>query len=66
MSGFSQGAKSIMKTSRWFMRVAVGVALLTTMTVQAQDTFEQASASAAIAGHALSKVHRWLLEVALP
>ncbi|MCP4639244.1 MAG: hypothetical protein GY851_02355, partial [bacterium] len=32
----------------------------------AQDAYEQASESAAIAGHALSKVHRWLHEVAVP
>ena len=37
-----------------------------TATAYAQDAFDQASESAAIAGHALSKVHRWLHEVALP
>lgn len=35
-------------------------------TAQTPDPFEQASESAAIAGHTLGKVHRWLHEVALP
>jgi len=33
---------------------------------QAQDAFEQAEKSAAIAGHAFDKVHRWLHEIAVP
>ncbi|HOZ45809.1 MAG TPA: hypothetical protein PLO37_08985 [Candidatus Hydrogenedentes bacterium] len=42
------------------------VALLAVVgAADAQDAFDQASTSAAIAGHALGKVHRWLHEVAL-
>jgi rhamnogalacturonyl hydrolase YesR len=35
------------------------------LTAHSQDAFERATDSAAIAGHALGKVHRWLHEVAL-
>ena len=55
-----------MKTHTGFVGAVAVTAMLAAMTVQAQDAFEQASNSATLAGHALSKVHRWLHEVALP
>lgn len=50
---------------------AFGILLITvfisiTITAHAQDAFDQAAESASIAGHSLSKVHRWLHEIALP
>ena len=53
------------ETSRrlqWAFLLAFAAAAIT---AQAQDPFDQASQSAAVAGHALGKVHRWLHEVAL-
>ncbi|MFP4500911.1 MAG: hypothetical protein ACLFTT_07925 [Candidatus Hydrogenedentota bacterium] len=41
-------------------------ALLAASVVGAEDARDKASESAAIAGHALSKVHRWLHEIAVP
>lgn len=41
------------------------LAVLAATEVGAQDAFRQACESAAVAGHALSKVHRWLHEIAL-
>ena len=40
--------------------------LLVHIPAQAQDAFQQAEKSAAVAGHALDKVHRWLHEIAVP
>lgn len=42
------------------------VAIVAATSANGQDAFEQALESAAIAGHALDKVHRWLHEIALP
>ncbi|MCC6144878.1 MAG: hypothetical protein IT368_13815 [Candidatus Hydrogenedentes bacterium] len=47
-------------------RVVLSVLLATaSMTAQSQEAVEKAAESAAIAGHALDKVHRWLHELAL-
>jgi hypothetical protein len=46
--------------------VIVLVAFIAATAAMGQDAFEQATESAAIAGHALGKVHRWLHEVAVP
>jgi len=54
-----------MKAGKRFVCVILGVFVFAAFSAQAQDAFEQASESAEIAGHALSKVHRWLHEVAL-
>ncbi len=50
------------KRLQWAFLLAFVAAALT---AQAEDPFDQASQSAAVAGHALDKVHRWLHEVAL-
>lgn len=55
-----------MKPRKHFVCAILGFFVAAAFSAQAQDAFEQASESAAIAGHALSKVHRWLHEIALP
>ena len=52
--------------SRFLRQILLLLPLLLLLdSAHGQDTFEQASTSAALAGHALDKVHRWLHEVAL-
>jgi len=50
------------------VRNTIGILLIAIMmatAAHAQDAFERATESAAIAGHALDKVHRWLHDIAL-
>lgn len=54
-----------MNTNLFFRMGLVIILAGTAVATHAQDAFEQAFESAAIAGHSLGKVHRWLHEVAL-
>ncbi|NIA12637.1 MAG: hypothetical protein GWP08_01060 [Nitrospiraceae bacterium] len=53
---------------RRLLAVSLALVLLNLTAAAAPDAaaFDQAERSAAIAGHSLSKVHRWLHEIALP
>jgi len=54
-----------MKTGKQLVWAVIAIFAIAAVPARAQDAFEKASGSAAIAGHALDKVHRWLHEVAL-
>ncbi|MBN2312087.1 MAG: hypothetical protein JXR94_24125, partial [Candidatus Hydrogenedentes bacterium] len=54
-----------MNTSRRIRWAMAAVLLAGAVAAPGQEAFDRASESAAVAGHALGKVHRWLHEVAL-